>query len=228
MNSSPQNIKLEESWKEVLNEEFSKLYFQQLKAFLVEEKASGHPIYPPGKYIFNAFNSTPFDKVKVVILGQDPYHGQGQAHGLSFSVPQGVRQPPSLKNIFKELNADLGIDIPSHGYLQSWADQGVLLLNSLLTVRASTPGSHKGKGWEEFTDAAIQALNEHRDGVIFFLWGKYAKEKGKFIDPQKHHILTAAHPSPYSANNGFFGTRHFSKANEILAKQGNEPINWNL
>lgn len=228
MSQDQDSVKLEESWKEALKGEFSQPYFQALKSFLVKEKNEGQTIYPPGKFIFNAFNSTPFHEVKVVILGQDPYHGKGQAHGLSFSVPMGITKPPSLRNIFKELVDDVGITSPSHGNLQSWADQGVLLLNSLLTVRASKAGSHKGKGWETFTNASISALNKHREGIIFFLWGNYAKQKGQFIDQSKHHVLTAAHPSPFSAHNGFFGCKHFSQANELLTQQGKKPINWQV
>lgn len=228
MSQETNAVKLEESWKEVLKNEFSQPYFQALKSFLKNEKEEGMTIYPPGKYIFNAFDSTPFDQVKVVILGQDPYHGPGQAHGLSFSVPTGITQPPSLKNIFKELQEDVGFSMPSHGFLQSWADQGVLLLNSLLTVRARKAGSHKGKGWETFTDAAISAINKHREGIIFFLWGNYAKQKGQYINQEKHYVLTASHPSPFSAHNGFFGCKHFSRANELLIQQGKEPINWQI
>lgn len=222
------NVAIEESWKQALLPEFSKPYFSQLRAFLKQEKASGATVYPPGKLIFNAFDSTPFDSVKVVILGQDPYHGPGQAHGLSFSVPPDQRIPPSLKNIYKELQDDLGIIPPNHGHLQAWADQGVLLLNSMLTVQASQPGSHQKKGWEEFTTAAIQAISEQKTGVVFMLWGKYAQVKGEIIDPQKHLVLQSAHPSPFSAHRGFLGNRHFSLTNQYLAEQGKEPINWQV
>ncbi|TAE47312.1 MAG: uracil-DNA glycosylase [Bacteroidetes bacterium] len=221
-------VKIEESWKNALAAEWDKPYFAQLKAFLVQEKNEGQVIYPPGGLIFNAFDTTPFDQVKVVILGQDPYHGAGQAHGLCFSVQMGVAPPPSLVNIFKELHSDLGLPIPRHGNLEGWARQGVLLLNTLLTVRASQPLSHKGKGWETFTDAAIQALNRDREGIIFLLWGKPAQEKGKIIDGSKHIVLRAAHPSPLSAHNGFFGCKHFSRVNEELEKHGLAPIDWQV
>lgn len=223
-----ESVQIEASWKEVLRESFVQPYFQALKVFLRSEKQSGQLIYPPGSLIFNAFNSTPFDKVKVVILGQDPYHGAGQAHGLCFSVPVGTPPPPSLQNIFKELKEDTGFVPPGHGCLQSWADQGVLLLNALLTVRAGQPLSHQNKGWESFTDAAIAALNEKREGIVFMLWGAYAKNKGNIIDRNRHHVLTAAHPSPLSAYNGFFGCRHFSSANQLLEAQGLTPITWQL
>ncbi len=220
--------KIEASWKKVLQDEFKKPYFRQIKAFLQEELARGVTIYPPPPLIFNAFNLTPFDKVKVVILGQDPYHGEGQAHGLCFSVPPGVPHPPSLQNIFKELQDDLGIPPPKCGDLTRWALQGVLLLNAILTVRAHQPGSHRGIGWERFTDAVLKKISDLKEGVVFMLWGKFAQEKKKLIDGRKHLILTASHPSPYSANNGFFGCRHFSKANMYLKRVGKEPINWNL
>ena len=221
-------VAIDPSWKAALHDEFAKPYFQALKAFLRTEKQAGATIYPPGKLIFNAFDTTPFDQVRVVILGQDPYHGPGQAHGLSFSVPQGIAVPPSLRNMYQELQQDVGIQIPTHGNLEGWAKQGVLLLNSLLTVRASQPGSHKGQGWEEFTTAAIAALNQQREGIVFMLWGKYAMEKGAFIDPKKHLVLTAAHPSPFSAHRGFFGCQHFSRANAYLQQQGLAPINWQV
>jgi uracil-DNA glycosylase len=221
------NPKIEDSWKEVLIDEFQKPYFQQLKAFLVEEKTQ-YAVYPPGNLIFNAFDQTPFNKVKVVLLGQDPYHGKGQAHGLCFSVSNGVKPPPSLVNIFKEINKDLGIDVPSHGNLEAWAKQGVLLLNATLTVRANQPLSHHKQGWETFTDRVIEILSEKKTGLVFLLWGNNARVKEQIIDSSKHHILTAAHPSPYSANNGFFGCKHFSKTNEILKKQMLEPIDWRL
>ena len=228
MSHPSDSVQMETSWKEALYNEFSKPYFQTLKAFLVSEKQNGQVIYPPGKLIFNAFDTTPFDEVKVVILGQDPYHGPGQAHGLCFSVQHGVAIPPSLKNIYKEQETDVGITIPNHGNLEAWAGQGVLMLNALLTVRARQAGSHKGKGWEEFTTAAIQALNDQKEGIIFLLWGRYAQEKGAVIDPRRHHILKAAHPSPFSAHNGFFGCRHFSTTNALLEKMGKAPINWQV
>lgn len=218
--------KIQQSWKEALKYEFQKPYFKELKNFIVEEIKSGHSIFPPGSLIFSAFNQTPFDNVKVVILGQDPYHGEGQAHGLSFSVPKGLRPPPSLVNIFKEIHDDLGIPIPSTGNLEPWARQGVLLLNATLTVRARQAGSHQHKGWEEFTDTVIQTLSEKKEGVIFLLWGRYAQSKESFIDTSQHIIFKAAHPSPFSAYNGFFGCKHFSKTNEILRTQGKKEIDW--
>jgi uracil-DNA glycosylase len=221
------NPQIEESWKEVLASEFGNSYFLELKEFLTEEKAK-YTVYPPGSKIFNAFELTPFNQVKVVILGQDPYHGPGQAHGLCFSVPQGILPPPSLVNIFKEIEKDLGIPVPSGGNLEKWARQGVLLLNATLTVRANQPGSHQKRGWENFTHAVISRLSEKRVGLIFLLWGKFAQEKESLIDTNKHYILKAAHPSPFSAYNGFFGCRHFSKTNEILRKHGLEEIDWNL
>ena len=225
---SSSTIKLEPSWKAVLEPVFATPQMQMLKTFLKSEKAAGKVIYPPGSLMFNAMNSTPFDQVKVVILGQDPYHGPGQAHGLSFSVPAGVAPPPSLINIFKEIEQDLGIKPPSHGCLQSWANQGVLLLNSVLSVERSQAASHRGKGWEEFTDTIISALNQQRNSLVFLLWGSYAQKKGKFIDRQRHLVLTSPHPSPLSAHRGFFGNRHFSKANAYLQENGIEPISWAL
>jgi uracil-DNA glycosylase len=222
------NPKIDASWKAHLEEEFKKEYFAHLKQFLLEEKKSGAIIYPPGPLIFNAFNTTPFDAVKVVILGQDPYHGPGQAHGLSFSVPQGIKPPPSLVNIFKELRDDVGFQIPQHGNLEKWARQGVLLLNACLTVRAGQPGSHHGKGWEQFTDAAVRRLNDEKKGLVFLLWGKPAQQKGSIIDPKRHHVLTAPHPSPFSADRGFFGCRHFSKTNKLLEKEGQSPVDWQI
>lgn len=219
--------RIHESWRQQLTEEFAQPYFASLKNFLVEEKKT-YRVYPPGSRIFAAFDRTPFEKVKVVILGQDPYHGKGQAHGLCFSVPSGIMAPPSLINIFRELHNDLGIPMPAHGNLESWADQGVLLLNATLTVRANQAGSHQNKGWENFTDAVIRKLSEEREGLVFLLWGRYAQAKEYLIDAGRHHILKAAHPSPFSANSGFFGCRHFSKTNEILQGQGLEPIDWNL
>ena len=221
------NPQIEESWKEVLASEFANSYFMELKEFLTEEKAK-YTVYPPGSKIFHAFQLTPFNEVKVVILGQDPYHGPGQAHGLCFSVPRGIVPPPSLVNIFKEIEKDLGIPVPSGGNLEKWAQQGVLLLNATLTVRANQPGSHQKRGWEIFTHAVIRKLSERRVGIIFLLWGKFAQEKESLIDTNKHYILKAAHPSPFSAYNGFFGCRHFSKTNEILRKHGLEEIDWNL
>jgi uracil-DNA glycosylase len=221
------NPRIEESWKAILKDEFSSQYFSELKEFLIEEKKK-YKIYPPGDLIFNAFNSTPFDKVRVVLLGQDPYHGRGQAHGLCFSVPEGIPQPPSLVNIFKELNSDLGIPLPEHGNLGKWTSQGVLLLNAILTVRANQASSHQNIGWEKFTDEVIQKISENRTGIVFLLWGKYAQAKEKLIDTNKHYILKAAHPSPYSADNGFFGCKHFSKTNEILVRHGLEKIDWNI
>ena len=227
-NKAKVSPKIEASWLAVLENEFQQPYFSALKLFLLKEREQGHVTYPPGKLIFNAFNSTPFDQVKVVILGQDPYHGPGQAHGLSFSVPHGVPQPPSLKNIFKELYEDLGVPAPTHGNLEKWTQQGVLLLNAMLTVRARTPASHQKKGWEQFTDAVIKRLNDKREGLIFMLWGKYAQNKGNFIDTNKHHVLKAPHPSPFSAHYGFFGSKHFSSANKLLTQMGKEPIDWSL
>ena len=221
------NPQIEPGWKTVLAEEFNSSYFTSLKEFLVEEKKK-FKVYPPGKLIFNAFEHTPFDKIRVVILGQDPYHGPGQAHGLCFSVPGGIAPPPSLVNIFKELKNDLGIEIPSHGNLEKWADQGVLLLNATLTVRANQAGSHQGKGWEKFTDVVIKKISEHKTGIIFLLWGKFAQAKENIIDSRKHYILKAAHPSPLSVYNGFTGCKHFSKTNDILQRHGYEPINWKL
>ncbi|MBI3502580.1 MAG: uracil-DNA glycosylase [Bacteroidetes bacterium] len=219
------NPVIEESWKEVLQEEFKSDYFKILKEFLVEEKKK-HIIYPPASKIFACFNDTPFNKVKVVILGQDPYHGQGQANGLCFSVSHGIQQPPSLQNIFKELHDDLGIPIPKTGNLENWAKQGVLLLNATLTVRANQAGSHQKQGWENFTDAAIRALSEKRKGLVFLLWGRFAQAKEILIDKSKHHVLKAPHPSPFSVHSGFFGCKHFSKANEFLRHEGMEEIDW--
>ena len=216
---------IEESWKEVLTEEFNKPYFSSLKDFLVEEKKK-YVIYPPGPLIFNAFNRTPFDKVKVVILGQDPYHGAGQAHGLCFSVQDGVQPPPSLQNIFKEIRSDIGTPIPNNGNLTRWADQGVFLLNAILTVRARSPKSHQGKGWEMFTDEVIKKISAEKSGVVFMLWGRDARNKVSLIDRDRHLVLEAPHPSPYSADYGFFGCRHFSKANNYLEQQGKEPVKW--
>ena len=213
------NVKIEESWKEALKNEFGQPYFQSLATFLRKEKANGKTIYPPGSLIFNAFNTTPFEKVKVVILGQDPYHNPGEAMGLSFSVPKGVRIPPSLKNIYKELHDDLGISIPNHGDLTHWAEQGVFLLNAMLTVERNKPRSHQKIGWQTFTDAVIRRLSEERQGLVFMLWGGFARQKKQLIDTGKHLVLEAAHPSPL-AGGAYFGSRHFSKANEYLKNQG--------
>lgn len=220
------NPVLEESWKQAMKGEFIKPYFIELKKFLLQEKADRQIIYPAGSQIFNAFNLTPFNEVKVVILGQDPYHGAGQAHGLCFSVPDGVKPPPSLQNIFKEINSDLGNEIPESGNLERWAKQGVLLLNALLTVRANQPASHHKKGWEQFTDKVIETLSKEKTGVVFLLWGRYAQDKELLIDQSKHFILKAAHPSPFSAYNGFFDCKHFSKTNELLKKQEKNEIAW--
>ena len=222
------SIQLEDSWLAILRQEFEQPYMQQLRQFLQAEKDRRKIIFPPGKQIFHAFNTTPFEQVKVVILGQDPYHGPNQAHGLCFSVVPGVSPPPSLINIFKEIKDDLGIPAPKHGCLQSWAEQGVLLLNSTLTVERARAGSHQGKGWETFTDRVIEALNEHREGLVFMLWGSYAQNKGALINQQKHQVLKSPHPSPLSAHRGFFGNRHFSQANKYLEQQGLTPIQWQL
>ncbi len=222
------DVKIEPSWKEVLNQEFSKPYFLHIVNFLKTEKMAGKTIYPPGSLIFNAFNTTPFNKVKVVILGQDPYHGAGQAHGLSFSVPDGISPPPSLINIFMELHADTGVPMPRHGNLTHWAEQGVLLLNASLTVRANEPMSHSKIGWAEFTDTVITKISLLKEKVVFLLWGKFAQEKQTLIDETKHLLLKAAHPSPFSADKGFFGCRHFSKTNAYLVENGIDPIDWAL
>lgn len=222
-------LEFEPSWLEVLHDEFGKEYMIKLRQFLVEEKEAGHKTYPKNADIFNAFWKTPFTELKVVLLGQDPYHGPGQAHGLSFSVQKGIAPPPSLKNIYKELATDIpGFTIPNHGELTEWAQQGVLLLNATLTVRAGSPGSHQKKGWEIFTDTVISKISGQKEGIIFLLWGKFAQAKTELIDEKKHHILKAAHPSPYSADSGFFGCHHFSKTNAILKKEGKEPINWQI
>ncbi|MFK5854720.1 MAG: uracil-DNA glycosylase [Bacteroidota bacterium] len=218
---------IEESWGEVLKDEFSSVYFKDLKLFLNEEKKK-YQIFPKGSQIFTALNLTPLPRVKAVILGQDPYHGEGQAHGLSFSVQDGVKLPPSLKNIFKELYDDIGIETPESGNLQMWAENGVLLLNSSLTVRKGDAGSHQGKGWELFTDQIIKSISDLRAGIVFLLWGKFAQNKAALIDTSKHFILTAPHPSPFSVYRGFYGCKHFSKANSILRDNGLEPIDWRL
>jgi len=222
------DVKIEDSWKAVLRQEFTKPYFLAITTFLKKEKMAGQTIYPPGGLIFNAFNTTPFDKVKIVILGQDPYHGPGQAHGLSFSVPKGIPPPPSLINIFKELQNDIGMAIPGHGNLTHWAEQGVLLLNASLTVRANEPMSHAKIGWAEFTDAVIGKISAEKKNTVFLLWGKFAQEKQGLVDETRHLVLKAAHPSPFSADRGFFGCKHFSKANAWLMSKGIDPIDWAL
>ena len=223
------NVKIEPSWKEALKNEFTKPYFLEIVTFLKIEKNAGKIIYPPGPLLFNAFNQTPFNKVKVVIIGQDPYHNPGQAHGLSFSVPNGIKPPPSLVNIYKEIQKDLGIAMPAgYGNLTRWAEQGVLLLNAILTVRANEPASHAKIGWMNFTDTVITKISDEKKGVIFLLWGKFAQEKQLLIDETKHFVLKAAHPSPFSADKGFFGCKHFSKTNELLTDQGLPPIDWKL
>jgi uracil-DNA glycosylase len=222
------DIALHESWKAPLLPEFKSHHMASLKSFLVAEKAAGKTIYPKGAEWFRALDLTPLDKVRVVILGQDPYHGPGQAHGLCFSVKPGVRPPPSLLNIYKELESDLGLPRPRHGFLESWAKQGVLLLNSVLTVEMAKAASHKGKGWERFTDAVIRLVNDRTDPVVFMLWGAYAQKKAAFVDSSRHLVLKAAHPSPLSAHSGFLGCQHFSKANAFLMAHGQEPIDWHL
>ena len=219
------NVKIGPSWKSLLEEEFYKGYFKELTGF-VKEEYQKHTIYPPGGQIFNAFDLCPVEDTRVVIIGQDPYHGPGQANGLCFSVREGVPMPPSLVNIFKELKGDLGNEIPPHGSLERWAQQGILLLNATLTVRAHQPGSHQNKGWEEFTDAVIRLLSEKKDGLVFILWGAYAQRKGEIIDSQRHFVIKSPHPSPFSAHRGFFGSKPFSKANNYLLKNGKESINW--
>ena len=220
--------KLDSSWREVLGAEFNKSYMSELGQFLARQKDEGKVIYPPSSEWFAAFNSTAFNQVRVVILGQDPYHGPDQAHGLCFSVPLGVKLPPSLLNIHKELESDLGFAKPSHGCLSHWAEQGVLLLNATLTVEQACPGAHQGRGWEQFTDRAIEALNDHRDGIVFILWGSYAQKKGAFIDQSRHLVLRSAHPSPLSAYRGFLGCKHFSEANSYLTTNTQMPIEWQL
>lgn len=218
---------IEASWLEILEEEFRAPYFAQLKSFLVEEKKN-NVVFPPGSLIFNAFNLTPFPKVKVVLMGQDPYHNPGQAHGLCFSVPRGVAQPKSLINIFKELHDDIGCPVPQSGNLEKWATQGVLLLNAILTVRAHQPGSHQDQGWETFTDAVIREISARKENIAFILWGAYAAKKIPLIDAKRHHILQAAHPSPFSAHKGFYGCRHFSKTNQLLREAGLPEIDWTV
>jgi len=228
MPEQQRDIQLHPEWLEALGGEFERDYMQRLRAFLLERKRAGATIYPPGPQIFNALDSTPLSNVKAVILGQDPYHGPGQAHGLCFSVRKGVRPPPSLVNLFKEIESDLGLPVPPHGCLQAWADRGVLLLNAVLTVERGNAGAHQGKGWEHFTDAVVQAVNERCENVVFLLWGSQAQKKGAGIDRQRHLVLKAPHPSPLSAHRGFFGCRHFSKANEWLDSRGVAPIDWRL
>lgn len=224
-NNNTIDVKMEPGWKKALAEEFEKPYFKELAEFVKREYKKG-AVYPPPKFLFNAFNLCPFGKVRVVVLGQDPYHGRGQAHGLCFSVPDNVPPPPSLKNIFKELGAELGAPPPESGNLEYWAKQGVLLLNATLTVRAGSPASHFGKGWEQFTDAVVKKLSDEKKGLVFLLWGRHAKEKGKMIDRSKHLILEAAHPSPFSATAGFFGCGHFKKTNDYLISRGEKPVQW--
>lgn len=217
---------IEESWKKLLAEEFRKEYFQKLKSFLLEEKKQ-HTVFPPGKFIFNAFDQTPVDKLKAVIIGQDPYHGVGQAHGLCFSVNDGIKFPPSLANVFKELKSDVGCEVPFSGNLTPWAQQGVFLLNAVLTVRQGQAGSHQNKGWENFTDAVIKKISDNKENVVFLLWGNYARAKAELIDKNKHLVLEAAHPSPL-ARGAFFGSKHFSKTNEYLKAKNIKEINWCL
>ncbi len=221
--------KLEPTWLKILNNEFEKSYMKELKSFLLNEKQNGFIIFPKNENIFNAFNQTPFDQLKVVILGQDPYHGEGQAHGLSFSVQKGITVPPSLKNIYKELSNDIkDFQIPIHGDLTNWAKQGVLLINATLTVRANAAGSHQKQGWEKFTDHVISEISSKKTGIVFLLWGKYAQQKESLINTNKHYVLKSAHPSPFSAYNGFFGSNPFSETNKILEKEGLSPINWQV
>ena len=227
MSEQAARVQIEESWKKALTEEFNKPYFTGIKQFIQAEKAKGKNVYPPGPLIFNAFNLTPFAQVKVVIIGQDPYHGAGQAHGLSFSVPKGIKPPPSLVNIFKEMKTDLGFNPPNHGNLEKWAKQGVLLLNASLTVNESEANSHAKSGWHTFTDAVIKKISDEKEGVVFILWGRFAQDKAALIDGGKHFIIKSAHPSPFSATM-FYGSKPFSKTNDILKKEGKEPIEWQL
>ena len=222
------DVRIHDSWKQALAPAFDAPYFAQIKRFILDQRRQGKTIYPPGDLIFHAFDRTPLHRVRVVILGQDPYHGPGQAHGLCFSVPQGVRQPPSLRNILRELHDDLGVEPPTHGDLSHWADQGVLLLNAMLTVNAREAASHRKAGWERFTDDVITTVSQQRDHVVFMLWGGFAKSKARLIDHDRHTVLTAAHPSPLSAHNGFFGCKHFSQANEALRAHGADPVHWSL
>jgi uracil-DNA glycosylase len=219
------DVRIEPSWKELLKEEFDKEYFKRLSDFVKDEYAR-HIVYPKGREIFNSFQHCTFDNLRVVLLGQDPYHGPGQAHGLCFSVSEGVKMPPSLVNIFKEIKNDLGKEIPQNGNLERWADQGILLLNATLTVRAHSPGSHQNKGWENFTDQVIKIISEKKEGIVFLLWGAYAQKKGEVINKNRHLILSAPHPSPFSADRGFFGCRHFSKTNAYLVSKNLKPIDW--
>lgn len=219
------DVKIESSWKELLAEEFEQDYFKQLADF-VRQEYRNHQVYPPGPQVFSAFDYCPVEKVRAVIIGQDPYHGAGQAHGLCFSVSEGTAVPPSLQNIFKELKADLGVIAPGHGCLERWAKQGVLMLNATLTVRAGVPGSHQNRGWEKFTDAVIQQLNVRMEGLVFMLWGAYAQRKGAMIDRTRHCVIESAHPSPFAAHRGFFGSRPFSRTNEYLVRKGKSPIDW--
>ena len=228
MSELKQQIEMEPQWLSVMQDEFAQPYMQVLRDFLIERKKANITIFPPGKQYFTAFNATPFENVKVVILGQDPYHGPGQAHGLCFSVLPGMPLPPSLVNIFKEINNDLNIPRPDNGYLLPWAEQGVFMLNAVLTVEQGRANAHQGKGWEQFTDAAIQQLSERRDSLVFLLWGSYAQKKGQFIDNNKHLILKCPHPSPLSAHRGFLGCQHFSKTNAYLLSKGKTPIDWQL
>jgi uracil-DNA glycosylase len=228
MAATQRSVQLEASWLARLAGEFQQPYMQQLRTFLQVEKKAGKRIFPAGEEFFNAFSHTPLEKVKVVILGQDPYHGEGQAHGLCFSVRPGVAVPPSLQNMFKEIHAELGVPIPTHGHLSAWADRGVLLLNSVLSVECARAASHQGKGWETFTDRVIEVINREREGVVFMLWGAYAQRKGAIIDADRHYVLKAPHPSPLSAHRGFFGCGHFQLANEYLQGRGQEPIDWSL
>ena len=222
------DLSIEASWYVALKQEFESKYMQQLSDFLVAERSAGQIVYPPREDIFRAFNSTPLSNVRLVIIGQDPYHGEDQAHGLSFSVPMGMVVPPSLRNIYKELVSDCGIDVPQHGYLQSWADQGVLLLNSVLTVKMGLAASHRDQGWERFTDAVVELLNQQCESLVFMLWGNYAQSKGAKVDRQRHLVLEAPHPSPLSAHRGFIGCAHFSRANRYLQERGLTNINWQI
>ncbi len=226
--AAQRNIDLESSWLTPLAAEFQQPYMLELRAFLLAEKQAGKRIFPPGRELFSSFSHTPLDKVKVVILGQDPYHGEGQAHGLCFSVRPGIAPPPSLQNIYKELKAEMGMPIPTHGHLTAWADQGVLLLNSVLSVESGLAASHQGRGWETFTDRVIELINQQREGVVFMLWGSYAQRKGAMIDGARHCVLRAPHPSPLSAHRGFFGCGHFVAANQYLIEKGISPIDWRL
>jgi len=229
MNSkAPKPGQLHDSWQQLLAAELESDYMQQLRSFLRQEKQQHKQIYPPGPEIFNAFNFTPFEQLKVVILGQDPYHGPGQAHGLCVSVKPGTQTPPSLINIFKEIHQDLGLEPPKHGYLEHWARQGVLLLNSVLSVERGRAGTHQNQGWEQFTDAVIDVINQKSSSIVFMLWGSYAQKKGRLIDRQRHFVLQSPHPSPLSAHRGFFGSGHFSKANQYLTDNNSDPIDWGL